>query len=197
MLPFDLTNQVLWYVGGNKQGVAGRGILAYYGIRRAHVFEPVVEYYRSLLEVLANKTGVEVHNYGVGAADRTVQVRKRDQGTSALGGANPECNGDCATIEIKDAAKVFPIDRTTSGDFLYLNCEGCEYEVLERLIETGQINAFRVIHIATHAVNVSSLISRICTIREFLLTNHFEYLYGFPFAHERWARRESLQLGDV
>ena len=39
VLPFDLTNQVLWYVGGNKQGVPGRGILAFYGIRRAHVFE--------------------------------------------------------------------------------------------------------------------------------------------------------------
>merc|ERR1712083_456956 len=75
---------------------------------------------------------------------------------------------------------------------LHINCEGCEWEMLENLIEQPDVmSKVRCLQVGTHFFPelVSNLNKRYCKIREQLSLTH-RLVWGVPYAWERWDRRE-------
>eukprot|EP00397_Hematodinium_sp_SG-2012_P041303 GEMP01045453.1.p1 GENE.GEMP01045453.1~~GEMP01045453.1.p1 ORF type:complete len:258 (+),score=58.43 GEMP01045453.1:370-1143(+) len=76
--------------------------------------------------------------------------------------------------------------------FLHINCEGCEYDVVQ-LMPAKKI---RYIQIATHLETVTSSLSdnfeysrrRYCAMHRKLFETH-RFVMGSPWAWERWERR--------
>ena len=108
-----------------------------------HIYEPVPDYYKNLEKVwsdhrTSNQWAVNVHNYGLGDATRTVLLSQADlqgQGTFAMENSEQD-EGQKIPIEIREASMV--VRNVTAGaedlDLLHVNCEGCEYEMLENII---------------------------------------------------------------
>ena len=113
-----------------------------------HIYEPVPDFYKNLAKVWsdnrsANQWRVEVHNYGLGDSTRTVLLAPEDlqgQGTFGMKDTEQE-RGTKIPLEIIEASEV--LRNVTAGagaealDLLHVNCEGCEYEMLENIIRAN------------------------------------------------------------
>ena len=94
-------------------------------------------------------------------------------------------------LEIIEASTVF--NNVTEGtgdlDLLHINCEGCEYEMLENIIKAGLHRRIKIIQFGTHFFpEVPRLTERYCAIRSDLSQSH-QMVYGTAFAWERWDRK--------
>ena len=85
-----------------------------------------------------NQWDVEVHKYGLGDGTRTILLSEADlKGQGTFGMKDNEADeGKKIPLEIIEASTVF--NNVTGGtgdlDLLHVNCEGCEYEMLENII---------------------------------------------------------------
>ena len=88
-----------------------------------------------------NQWNVSVENYGLGDSTRTVLLARADlqgQGTFAMKDTE-EGPGEKVSLVIREASEV--LRNVTAGvealDLLHVNCEGCEYEMLENIIRAN------------------------------------------------------------
>ena len=108
-----------------------------------HIYEPVPDFYKNLKKVwsdhrASNQWAVNVHNFGLGDGNRTVLLSQADlqgQGTFAMENSEQD-EGQMIPLDIIEASEV--VRNVTAGaeglDLLHVNCEGCEYEMLENII---------------------------------------------------------------
>ena len=167
-----------------------------------HTFEPVRMLRDQLLERrarLAHPEYLQSHAFGLGDSNRSVcfgQARMVGAaGTMALSSPHQRSASACvAPGWIVDAAHT--LRRFARIDLLQINCEGCEYEVLERLLSwpassaQSPLAAVRAIEVQFHlAIGPQSETSRYCRIEERLRERGYSLDYRFPFTWERWSRR--------
>ena len=94
-------------------------------------------------------------------------------------------------LEIIDASLVLTdvMAGAEDLDLLHVNCEGCEYEMLENIIKSGLHWKIKIIQFGTHFFpEVPRLTERYCAIRSELSQSH-RMVYGTAFAWERWDRK--------
>ena len=82
-----------------------------------------------------------VHKYGLGDTTRTILLSEADlKGQGTFGMKDNEADeGKKIPLEIIDATTAFNNVTGGSGDLdlLHVNCEGCEYEMLENIIKAN------------------------------------------------------------
>jgi hypothetical protein len=89
------------------------------------------------------------------------EITQEDQGISFVEINNKDeyCKihpSECTIIKIREIRDgLIDINLNNYDDFklLQMNCEGCEYDVLENLIKYNLIKNYEVIQFAMHAVN--------------------------------------------
>ena len=136
---------------------------------------------------------MSVHKYGLGDSTKTIFLSEADikgQGTFAMKDTMAEA-AMMYKLNIIEAAVAF--NNVTRGsadlDLLHVNCEGCEYEMLENIIKSGLHWRIKIIQFGTHFFpEVPRLTERYCAIRSELSKSH-KMVYGTAFAWERWDRK--------
>ena len=88
-------------------------------------------------------------------------------------------------MTVLDAAEV--IGKNHVVDLLALNCEGSEYNILDRLIETGAISKVRQLLVQFHAFYTDAETRR-DAIRQRLAETHAEG-FSYPYCWEFWRRK--------
>ena len=92
-----------------------------------------------------------------------------------------------ASEEIEYVSKFF----NGTVDLLHANCEGCEWEMLEDIISSGQHTNIRTIQFGSHYFRqVEDIVARFCRIRAELSRTHV-MVYGQAWGYERWDRRQT------
>ena len=144
---------------------------------------------------------VAVHAYGVGRDAAGFHI-------PALGGSNAsegasafsEMRAAGGTVEEHDmlfvptVTAVDALNAAAGGgagdvDVLHMNCEGCEFDVLEALLESGDIARVRLLQFGSHRMSgLVSPVRRYCGIRRGLAATHTQ-VWGEPWQWERWERR--------
>ena len=154
------------------------------------VFEPAVSYIAELKESL-KQYPAKVLNFGLGNSSRIIEVEDLDKGTSAF--RTRKCTL-CTKLDIREVTLALDaLSFNKRGEnMIYMNCEGCEYEVLAQLIKTGYIKHFKFIHYGTHSVAIPNLEKVICGLREELSKTHVMH-FGLLFAQDRWKLRDMIQ----
>merc|ERR1712226_510083 len=79
---------------------------------------------------------------------------------------------------------------TPEISLLHMNCEGCEWEMLESLLKNADvIDKVRFLQVGTHYFpeRVANQNRRYCKIREQLSETH-KMVWGEPYAWEGWER---------
>ena len=168
------------------------------------MLEPVPTFYRKLEAKIAREMGgrrhnISVHNIGLGAQTRTVQLYKeqlRGQGTSyqmmldeaPKTGFAEAAKQTLRILSVEDALTELGL-LGTFIDLLHMNCEGCEYDVLLSILDRPfWERQFGVVQFATHnypAAGLGSILPRYCAIRQTLAATHRRE-WGLPFVWERW-----------
>jgi FkbM family methyltransferase len=141
------------------------------------VYEPVKTFAEDIEKRFYDNKWVTVHNYALEDRDYTVPIAGMDEGSSIFF----PCDKDAEKVEVRDVVKEIYGD----ADLLALNGEGCEYPVLERLIETGKIKDIKNILVQFH-IFVPGAENRRNKIREELNKTHKE-MFCYDFCWEAWT----------
>ena len=162
-----------------------------------HTYEPVHAFAKQLTGRLQrwhlpNRT--TVHSFGLGATNRStcmVNLVRQPNSPSSYERSGGAAFCPSPLSQIRDVVAVIASLAPRRITQLQLNCEGCEYEVLGRLLdhpaEVSRIDAFEVqFHLEFAG---STDMQRYCAMERKLRASGFELAYRFSFSWERWDRR--------
>jgi len=167
---------------GGYRGTWSCDVLSRYG-SRAIVFEPFPAQAKFLRDLFQHNSRVEVIEAAVG--DRNGEDELMLQSDASTRFADHRAS-ESVTIKVLDIAGFLSSRGISEIGCMKLNIEGSEYEVLERLIETGLIRIVRSLLIQFHRVDLSSA-ERRSKIQNGLRESH-TCDFDFPFVWESWTR---------
>ena len=74
-------------------------------------------------------------------------------------------------------------------DLMHVNCEGCEWELLESLLTAGMTSQICTLQLGTHWFKqITDIEHRYCTIDSKLQATH-TVVFKQAFGWERWSRK--------
>ncbi|XP_060080995.1 uncharacterized protein LOC132560340 [Ylistrum balloti] len=151
------------------------------------VLEPVPKFYNALLEKFKSSPNVNINNFGIDVNDGVYYIKEsRNDAVSIFEAGNQK--GE--RIEIRNVKQFFEKLSVRSGevDLITLNCEGCEYAVLDLLLSTDYIRHFRNIQFQPHRISgICYPVKRFCWYQELLKKTH-KLSFQFKFVWESWTR---------
>ena len=190
-------NCSVWEVGANTKADDSRTLLGKYPNCRFHGYEPIPDFFQTLMRNWAKETRFTPHNYGIASTGSTFSVRKSSlngDGTYIGDEVTKDKDGnDTIVVEIKSFDFAIHEAGGIPPTLLHINCEGCEWEMIPDAIQNGFISAIPIIQIGWHnygQVGLGQRVKQYCNIREQLFKTH-ELVYGVPFAWERWQLQTS------
>ena len=169
-------NSLVIEVGGYT-GVDIKKMTELHGPFKTLLFEPIFhDEARKNLEGL----DVEVYPYGLGGSTRNAMFGVQGDATKPL-----KDGGEVA--QIRQFSVVIEELYISRIDLLQINCEGCEWEVLESLLNDKQTHIFQHIQIQFHpsADWVEDQLVRYAAIQDRLTKTH-ELLYDQPWIWQLW-----------
>ncbi|XP_060081490.1 uncharacterized protein LOC132560818 [Ylistrum balloti] len=152
------------------------------------VLEPVATFYEVLKKKFKSYPNMLIYNFGIDAVDGTFFVDEKNDGSSIF------FNEQNAT-SVKQAAKIVNVKRffeklsvrSRDVDLITMNCEGCEYAVLDLLLSTDLIYHFRNIQFQPHRIpRICFPVKRYCWYQELLRKTH-KLSFQFKFVWESWT----------
>lgn len=190
------------YVGGNTDGYDGKVFMERYKSSIV-IFEPVPSFFSALTKLwqtyLASGQGFRaaLYNVGLGKDDRVVEASIAGQSTFGMAGTKGEKMEKLQIVEAASALRNLMGVRQLEGmaeeiSLLHMNCEGCEWEMLENLLKHPDVmSKVRSLQVGTHYFPewVPNQNKRYCAIREQLGLTH-RMVWGVPYAWERWDIKE-------
>ncbi len=155
--------------------------------------------------LMASNTSKLYHAYAYGLSDRSTFIEMAENSTaegqslSLIREQKMVRSHERHKLIIRDVSEIiFELKilrqlgahlNTVDGELtvLHMNCEGCEYEVLERLIDTHFIKYVRYLQFGTHRpISIQSTITeRYCSLQKKLSNTHRRE-FGIPWGWERW-----------
>jgi FkbM family methyltransferase len=151
---------------------------------RIHVFEPV----GSFVEAIRGRLGgaVVLHEFGLAGRTREETITLAAEGSSVIkgGGGGMAAQERIKLVAAGEVLRGLPREIA----LLKVNIEGCEYELLEHLIEEGLIARIRFLQVQFHDF-VPGAGERRRRLREALAATH-EPTFNYPFIWEGWTRRD-------
>jgi FkbM family methyltransferase len=176
---YDLDRSSLVLDLGGFEGQWASDIYARFRCR-VLVFETVPTFAARIAERFRRNDDIEVHDCGLGATTRSETMHLHGAGTSAY-------RRDAATVEtrIVDVAAWFAEHEIESVQLMKINIEGGEFEVLERLLETGLVARIENLQVQFHFIGPESP-ARMRAIQQSLAATHAP-TYQYPFVWENWA----------
>ena len=157
-----------------------------------HTFEPVQRYRTKLKQRVerfvsaANASRLHIHPFGLGRANHTACFLASKGAQATHEAVSSACAAPARIVDVAAALRNF-----ARVDLMQINCEGCEYDLLERLLEdSGSIGVVQSVEVQFHLDwGAQRNTTRYCHIERGLRHAAFELDYRHPFLWERWSRR--------
>ncbi|XP_069137254.1 uncharacterized protein [Argopecten irradians] len=171
---------------GGYLGEDADNLISRYQPKRYIMVEPVYEFYIKLVNRFQHLSNVLIFNFGIGNKSAKTSVKLSMDGTSSFNTINADVN-----IRLVGARPFF----LGIGlgffdvDLLTMNCEGCEFAVLDFLLDSKLINNIRNVQFQPHKLDrVADSVYRYCEYEERLKRTH-QLVFRHPFWWESWSRK--------
>lgn len=186
MYTFDLGPDDLAVDVGAFEGKWSREVTARTPCR-IDAFELSPEFFGVLHEVAEDIDGMRVFEYGLGGSNETVQISRNHLGSSVF--ETPRTTADTEWLEgqLRDVAQVWDELGWDRIAVLKLNIEGGEYDLLDRLIETGLIARVDCLFVQFHEW-IPDAYPRRRAIRRALRATH-DVQWSYDWVWEKWQRK--------
>lgn len=172
-------------------GYVGTSVQAFLDLSRENkivVMEPLHQYSAALADRFSSFSNISVLPFAAGG-----KSRKGIFGVSGDSSGKYSFSNKTEEVQLMDISEVI----SNFGPFhvLEMNIEGSEYEVLRRLIETGQIGEIETMLIQFHKIDSMSVDNRADILRELKKTHFIRFNYDWVW--ERWDRISSLKSSTI
>ncbi|XP_033727894.1 uncharacterized protein LOC117317265 [Pecten maximus] len=155
------------------------------------VLEPVAKFFHVLKNRFKSSPNVVIYNFGIDVADGVFYVNEEKNDGASLFVKDQKKKGTFKGAKIVSVSKFFETLSVKSNevDLITLNCEGCEFAVLDLLLSTDYIRHFRNIQFQPHKHSrICYPVKRFCWYQELLQKTH-SLKFQFKFIWESWSRR--------
>lgn len=152
------------------------------------VFEPVQSFYQGIKNRFDGNENIDIVNAAIGGSRRDDYI-SLDGDAASVEVMNAQSIFDgvgSEQIKVLDVFESFKINEIESVDLMKINIEGMEYELLERMIETGMIGMVNNFQIQFHDF-VPNCQQRRNAIREQLKKTH-KCDWCYEFVWENWSK---------
>jgi len=177
-LNYDLNASDTVFDAGGYEGQFAESINNLYGCK-VHVFEPVDRFCSFIENRFKNNLKVIAHEYGVGASTKKQNITGSEDATQLIDSKDSE--GGVFMRDIKEVME--DLDISTVALFK-VNIEGGEYDLLDRLIETGLIKNIRNLQVQFHDFHPNAIERRNEIVKHLSKTHTCKYNYLFVW--ESW-----------
>jgi FkbM family methyltransferase len=193
-------------VGGNTHAEDSRRFLEIFPRAQIHIYEPIPSYAESLRNVWKDSgPQIHIHEVGLGSVSKVLRLSSdglNGQGTYIMDPV--ELAGIEGELERPQDLKIHIADakeemddhlRRQDGkpvDILHMNCEGCEWEMLTRLMDADMLQYVKMLQVSFHNYSekgIGYLLPQYCLIHEHLMRTH-DKVFAVPFAWERWSLKQ-------
>lgn len=176
-LNYDLTpDDIVLDAGGFKGDFAAR-VYDLYGCN-IYIYEPVRTFYENIKNRFKTNSKIITCQHGLGKESKQFRVHLGGDSTKLLN------YGDGELAEVKDIKSVFYELHNPVVKLFKINIEGGEYDLLDRLIETGLVKNVINLQIQFHNFYPNAL-ERYNNIVDNLKKTH-DQTYCYPFIWEGW-----------
>lgn len=145
-----------------------------------YVFEPVKEFCAIMENMFANEPKVHVYNRGIGVETSESFINVSEDGSSVYD------EGASEAIQIKSLEEFCKENGIETIDFMQMNIEGGEYDILEWLIESGNIKRIKVLQIQFYNRKELNAGRRMRSIQKELEKTHVLEWAFRPYVWDRW-----------
>lgn len=173
---YDLDHLSVVFDVGSYHGDFAEMIRLKYGCG-IHMFEPVLENYRRVVDRFKHDPMYWPYDIALGSSDRDAEIFLNTNSSSMFIGS-----GTTESIKVRDVAKFVGAFKFFHIDLLKLNCEGSEYEILERFYDMNWIQ------------NVKQIVVQFHGVPEY---NQFDYEVKLALTHECKYRDDHWQWWKV
>lgn len=177
-LQYDLKeNSVVFDLGGYEGEWAGQIFCLYNcGI---YIFEPYEEYCKNIQHKFLHNSRITIFSYGLSKTSGSAKLALADNSSSIF--IESENSVD---VKLVCAHEFFNHHSILKIDLMKINIEGGEYDLLDHLIETGDVKMISNIQVQFHDF-VPDAESRMNSIQADLCRTH-ELTYQYEFVWENW-----------
>ncbi|XP_069107955.1 uncharacterized protein [Argopecten irradians] len=182
-----LTQQSVVIEAGGHRGIDTGEINSRFRPGYYYVLEPVPSFYNLLVQKFNESKNVVVFNFGIDSSDGTFHIQESSNDAVSIFAPRNETG---EKIYIVDTTKFFEkiSVRSRDVDLITMDCEGCEYAVLDRLLTTDYIRHFRNIQFQPHRIDrICFPLRRYCWYQELLRKTH-KLSFQFKFLWENWKQ---------
>lgn len=177
-LNYELTPSDIVLDAGGYRGDFAETIHQLYGCV-VHVFEPVERFCYTIEKRFENNPKITAHEYGVGDVTKKQNIIGSGDSTQLTDSTTTE--GDVYMKDIKEVMEELEISRVA---LFKVNIEGGEYDLLDRLIETGLIRNIKNLQVQFHNFYPNAIQRRDNIIKH--LKNTHVCKYNYLFVWEGW-----------
>ena len=149
-------------------------------------FEPSPATFPRLVARLEDRAGVVPYNYGLGATDELATLTLAGAGSSTF---TTDRRFPSARVQMRDVVSVLEDLGVDHVDLMKVNIEGGEYDLFDRLLETGWLPRIRLVSVQFHEWHPKAHRRR-RAIRRALRETHDE-VWNYAWVWELWRRRTS------
>ncbi len=153
-----------------------------------HIFEPVAAFAEKIEERFRGRANVRIHRCGLSDQTGQATISINNDSTSVH-----KAQGTPCVIQLRSAREIFAeLELGERGvgrevDLMKINIEGCEYELLPHLIETGLVKRIRNLQVQFHDF-VPDAATRMRNIQQDLAKSH-NLSWQYRFVWENWCRK--------
>lgn len=188
------TDSTVFDIGGNK-GEDAEAMIKRYHPGTYVILEPIKTLYSNLVKMFKSNDKVALYNFGLARKDDRFFVNVRGHGGDATSIFDGNDNGGSCMLRVVNTTQFLlqvgvPCYEV---DLITVNCEGCEFEIMEELISSGMIGQFRHVQFATHPTlaHLKKAPERYCEIQEKLKRTH-KVSYQYKWCWESWTRKDLI-----
>lgn len=147
-----------------------------------HVFEPIPNLYKSLVEKFKDKDKIKIYNFGISDENKEIEISLLNDGSSFY----IESENKVKT-KVKSLIEFLENKKIENVDLIKINIEGDEFPLLKNLIDNNKTNLFKDIQVQFHQFIPDSINKR-NWIRERLSLTH-TLTYNYEFVWENWKKK--------
>jgi FkbM family methyltransferase len=163
----------------------------YYDNSTIYVFEPVKKNYDIIVNRFINDNSVKVFNFGLSDKNDTVKISLTGDSSSM----HISDDSNCEDVEIKDIREFLFENNIFSVDLIKINIEGEEYNLLEYLSSSTELNIFE-----NYLVQFHKFVDDYENRRNKILTNisqYYDRLFNYEMIFEGWTHKKIKNIGCI
>ncbi len=174
---------------GAFRGEVAETLLDLYG-GTVHAFEPALPFYREMAERFEGRDQLHCYPFGLGRADATLEMDVDGMGSTVHERVDGAAKTATAEVQIRDVAAVLDDLGIDHVDYMKINIEGGEFDLIDRLYESGWLPRTHYLLIQFHEWFDGAERRRWKARRQ--LRHTHQKLWDYPWVYELWCHKDHV-----